>query len=163
MLHACMLALRGIPVLYSGDEVGMLNDYTYHDDPARWADSRNIHRGSFDWEKSDQRHDMSTPAGKIFSAIQQLILIRKYNDIFHSDAKLDPVDTGDDRVLGFVRSYSGKRMLGLFNFSPDHVTVRIGNAEWTDMTDPVRRYERGSGKTIDYIIESYGFRWLMEK
>ena len=163
MLHACMLTLRGIPVLYSGDEVGKLNDYTYHDDPARWADSRNIHRGKLDWDKSDQRHDMSTPAGKIFSAIQQLILIRKYNDIFHSDAKLSPVDAGDDRVLGLVRSYEGKRMLGLFNFSPDHVTIRIENTDRTDMTDPVRRYERGSGKTIEYIMEPYGFRWLMEK
>ncbi|MEE1033499.1 MAG: hypothetical protein U0L06_02900, partial [Agathobacter sp.] len=43
MLHACMLTLRGIPVFYSGDEIGMLNDYGYHDDPGRWADSRNIH------------------------------------------------------------------------------------------------------------------------
>ena len=27
MLHALMLTLKGIPVLYSGDEIGMLNDY----------------------------------------------------------------------------------------------------------------------------------------
>ena len=35
MLHAWMLVQSGIPVLYSGDEIGQLNDYTYHDDPER--------------------------------------------------------------------------------------------------------------------------------
>ena len=55
MLHACMLTLRGIPVFYSGDEIGMLNDYGYHDDPGRWADSRNIHRGKMDWEKAEEK------------------------------------------------------------------------------------------------------------
>ena len=35
MLHAWMLVQSGIPVLYSGDEVGQLNDYSYHQDPER--------------------------------------------------------------------------------------------------------------------------------
>ena len=163
MLHACMLTLRGIPVLYSGDEVGMLNDYTYHDDPGRWADSRNIHRGRFDWEQAEKRHDPSTPAGRIFQAIRQLIMIRKHNDIFHSDAKLYPVDTGDERVLGIVREYRGRRMLGLFNFSGDSCKAETYAAERSDMACPGRVYERGSGRKSEYLLEPYGFRWLMEK
>ena len=163
MMHACMLTLRGIPVLYSGDEVGMLNDYTYHDDPGRWADSRNIHRGSFDWEQAEQRYDLQTPTGRIFDAVQQLTMTRKHNDIFHSDAELDTVDVGDDRVLGLERTYKGKRMLGLFNFSPDHVKTEIRTAKRSDMIDPERRYKRGEGKTSEYTLEPYGFRWLLEE
>ena len=33
MLHAYMFMQSGIPVLYSGDEIGQLNDYAYRDDP----------------------------------------------------------------------------------------------------------------------------------
>ncbi len=33
MLHAYMLTQSGIPMLYSSDEVGRLNDYSYKDDP----------------------------------------------------------------------------------------------------------------------------------
>ena len=163
MMHACMLTLRGIPVLYSGDEVGMLNDYTYHDDPGRWADSRNIHRGKFDWDQAEQRNDPATPTGRIFRAIRQLIMIRKYNDIFHSDASLAPVDVGDDRVLGMERAYDGKKMLGLFNFSPDHVRTEINTADRIDLVEPERVYEHGEGRTSEYWLEPYGFRWFLEK
>ena len=47
MLHAFMLFQSGIPVLYSGDEVGQVNDYTYKEKPEKAADSRYIHRGDF--------------------------------------------------------------------------------------------------------------------
>ena len=33
MLHAYMFMQSGIPVLYSGDEIGQLNDDSYHADP----------------------------------------------------------------------------------------------------------------------------------
>lgn len=163
MLHACMLTLRGIPVLYSGDEVGMLNDYTYHDDPGRWSDSRNIHRGKFDWEQAEDRHDLSTPAGRIFHEIRHLVMIRKNNDIFHSDARLYPVDTGDDRVLGMVREYNGKRMLGLFNFSEHYCRTEIETRDRTDMVVPERDYIPGEGRMSEYWIEPYGFRWFLDK
>ena len=141
MLHACMLTLRGIPVFYSGDELGMLNDYGYHDDPGRYADSRNIHRGKMDWDKAQERFDESTPTGRLFRELKKLIMIRKYNDVFHSDAHVYPFETGDNRVLGIAREYKGKRMFGLFNFSPDYVWAQAD----------------GSG----YQLQPYGFRWLM--
>ena len=141
MLHACMLTLRGIPVFYSGDELGMLNDYGYHDDPGRYADSRNIHRGKMDWDKAQDRFDESTPTGRLFRELKKLIMIRKYNDVFHSDAHVYPFETGDNRVLGIAREYKGKRMFGLFNFSPDYVWAQAD----------------GSG----YQLQPYGFRWLM--
>ncbi len=45
MLHAYMLTQSGIPMLYSGDEIGQVNDYSYKEDPDKCADSRYIHRG----------------------------------------------------------------------------------------------------------------------
>ena len=33
MLHAYMMVQSGIPMLYSGDEIGQVNDYTYKNDP----------------------------------------------------------------------------------------------------------------------------------
>ena len=143
MLHACMLTLRGIPVFYSGDELGMLNDYGYHDDPGRWADSRNIHRGKMDWEKAEERKDLSTPTGKIFHELRELVMIRRFNEVFHSDAHVYPIDMGDNRVLGIAREYKGKRMLGLFNFSPDEVWIN----DWTGWN----------------MLKPYGFRWILER
>ena len=163
MLHALVLTLRGIPVFYSGDEIGMLNDYGYHNDPGRWADSRNIHRGSMDWEHAEERHDPSTPMGRIFKEINQIVMIRKYNNIFHSDAHVYPVETGDNRVLGIKREYDGKQMLGLFNFAPEAVRTEIETAEYADLVEPERESIPGDGSLSEYWLEPYGFRWLLEK
>lgn len=143
MLHACMLTLRGIPVFYSGDELGMLNDYGYHDDPGRYADSRNIHRGKMDWDKAQDRFDETTPTGRLFAELKKLIMIRKDSDIFHSDAHVYPFETGDNRVLGIARGYQGKRMYGLFNFSSENVWAEAGGSS--------------------YQLQPYGFRWLMNQ
>lgn len=163
MLHACMLTLRGIPVLYSGDEIGMLNDYGYHYDPEKAADSRNIHRGSMDWDKAEERYDPETPVARIFQGIRQLTRIRRYNDIFHSDAVLYPVETGDDRVLGIQREYNGQKMLALFNFSDQFARTVIESADRIDMVDPDSSYEPGEDRMSEYWVEPYGFRWLLEK
>ena len=56
MLHAYMLTQAGIPVIYSGDEIGQENDYTYHENLKKCDDSRYLHRGKFQWEKAQLRH-----------------------------------------------------------------------------------------------------------
>ncbi|MBR3345896.1 MAG: alpha-amylase family protein, partial [Solobacterium sp.] len=76
MLHAFLFTQSGVPVLYSGDEIGQLNDYSYHDDPLKREDSRYLHRGDFDWKLAELRKDPDTRQGKLFQAIQNLIAIR---------------------------------------------------------------------------------------
>ena len=65
-LHAFMFSQSGIPVVYSGDEIGMLNDYSYKNDPDKAADSRYIHRGDFRWDLAENRHRPDTVQGKLF-------------------------------------------------------------------------------------------------
>ena len=60
MLHAYMLTQSGIPMLYSSDEIGRLNDYSYKEDPDKAADSRYIHRGAFQWELAEKRNSKSS-------------------------------------------------------------------------------------------------------
>lgn len=42
MLHAYIFCQSGIPMLYSGDEIGQINDYSYKEDPDKAGDSRYI-------------------------------------------------------------------------------------------------------------------------
>lgn len=72
LMHACMMTLRGFPMIYSGDEIGQLNDNEYHSDPLRREDSRNLHRGKFDWNKAALRHEPGTVQQYIFEGLRQM-------------------------------------------------------------------------------------------
>ncbi len=163
MLHAWMLTMKGIPVLYSGDEIGMLNDYDYHNDPKKWDDSRYIHRGRFNWELAEGRNNPDTVAGKIFGGIAKLVKIRKENDIFSNDAHMYAIHSGDDRVLAVVKEYKDEKFIGLFNFSDQFCRTYIESNEWIDMLDPSREVICEATPSSEYVLEPYGFRWFLHR
>ncbi|MBR6352650.1 MAG: amylosucrase, partial [Oscillospiraceae bacterium] len=117
MLHAWVLTQSGIPVLYSGDEVAQLNDYSYHMDPDRREDSRYVHRGRFSWADAELRRDPGTRQGKLFAGLRELEKIRAAHAVFCSDAVVTVLDTGSDQVFGIRRNYGPERLTALFNFS----------------------------------------------
>ncbi|MCR5452337.1 MAG: alpha-amylase family protein [Lachnospiraceae bacterium] len=158
MLHAFLFIQSGIPVLYSGDEIGMLNDYSYHDDWHRWDDSRYLHRGRLNWDEVKKRRSKNSRQGRIFSYIQKLRKLRSSDDVFHSEADTWLVETGNDCVLGIGRYYNGKKMLGFFNFSKYPQTFYTSeNEEYTDMLTRKKTY-------VDkYDIGGYWFAWLEKK
>ncbi|MCS6846124.1 MAG: alpha-amylase family protein, partial [Anaerolineae bacterium] len=77
LIHGVILSYGGIPLIYLGDEIGMLNDYGYRDDPAKAGDSRWVHRPRMDWTAAARRHDPSTIQGRIFGGLKRLIALRK--------------------------------------------------------------------------------------
>jgi amylosucrase len=44
LLHSLILSFGGIPLVYNGDAFGVVNDYSYRDDPSKSNDNRWIHR-----------------------------------------------------------------------------------------------------------------------
>lgn len=157
MLHAWMFTQSGIPVLYSGDEIAQLNDYSYHGDPKRWSDSRNIHRGRFNWEAAQLRSDKTTAQGKVFYGLLRLEKIRKELTVFRSDAVVSMLGTGSDQVLGISRSYQGKRLLAYFNFSEYTQEFR---AEIACAANLLGGGQIGGGSIR---LSGYDFLWLLQE
>lgn len=156
MLHAYMLTQSGIPVLYSADEIGQLNDYSYHDNPDKSADSRYLHRGKFNWTLAEMRNDSKTLQSKIFQSITRLEAIRAKNEVFGTSAEFCTVYTGSDSVLGVYREYGNQKLLAYFNFSGDKQTVYFdGFKSGKDLFSN----EEISG--IMAQLKPYGFLWLL--
>ena len=158
MLHAFMFTQSGIPVIYSGDEVGQLNDYMYHADINKKFDSRYLHRGKFDWKLADERKKPNSYQGKIFRALRKLETVRAENDVFVSQANFYPIVTGSNNVLGIFREYEGERLVALFNFSehPQKVPFDI-EQDYTDLFTGEKRAEK------DIELKPYGFLWALVK
>lgn len=159
MLHAYMFMQSGIPVLYSGDEIGQVNDYTYKENPDKADDSRYIHRGAMDWTIAGNILKPDTVEGKIFKALNQLEQIRKAERVFVSNADVWTVETGDRSVLCIGRYFDGEKMIGLFNFS--NIDKKMGIDETEDLyVDIVSGEEM---KLNEVFIEAYGFYYLKRK
>ena len=157
MLHAWMFTQSGIPVLYSGDEVGQLNDYTYHEDPEKRVDSRYLHRGSFDWEKAALRRNPDTVQGRLFSALRKLETIRASEQVFQADAEISTFDTGSNQVLGVRRERDGEVLVALFNFSEHPQKASIPAGSYLNL-------KSGDVLTGAYAaLKGYGYAWLKEK
>ncbi len=116
-LHAWMLSQSGIPVIYSGDEVGQLNDWSYKEDPERREDSRYIHRGRFQWELAALRGDGSTRQGKQFQLLRRMEELRAGERCFDPEADVWVEDSGSRHVLALVRRRGERELVCLFNFS----------------------------------------------
>jgi amylosucrase/maltose alpha-D-glucosyltransferase/alpha-amylase len=116
LIHGVMLTIGGIPLVYLGDEIGVLNDYSYEADANKVGDTRWLHRSAFDWQRAAQRTDSATVQGKIYQNLLRLIQIRQQNLAFDR-AETEIVDTGNEHVFGFFRTNGDHSVLVLANFS----------------------------------------------
>jgi amylosucrase len=117
LLHHLIFAFGGIPLLYMGDEIGLLNDHRYRDNPALADDNRWMHRPPMDWEKAEERHDWWRPTGRIFQGLQKLVAARKRTPALHAQAAAYAVWTHNEQVFGLLRDSPRGRLLILANFS----------------------------------------------
>ena len=155
MLHAFLLAQSGIPVLYSGDEVARENDYSYHLDPLKKADSRYLHRGSMNWEAAKNRNDPGTKEGRLYTAIRRLYDLRCAHRAFHADADTWLLEPHNDQILGIGRYYQGEKLLLLFNFGNDVQVAWMDEGEgWTDLLTGRTRSAKNA------FLPGGGYAWL---
>ena len=156
-LHAWMLSQSGIPVIYSGDEVGQLNDWTYHDDPDKREDSRYIHRGNFQWDLAERRTDPKTRQGKLFQGLRRLEELRAAEPCFDAKADVWVEDSGSDHVLALVRRMEGRELVCLFNFSAEFVHARLNrDGAYTELM-----YGGRYDGLRDVELWPNGFAWML--
>ena len=158
-LHAFMLSQSGIPVIYSGDEIGQLNDYSYKDDPDKAADSRYLHRGNFNWDLAENRHRPGTVQNKLFPVLDKLEHLRMEHSVFNSDVPFRTIDTWDDAILAIVRENDEEKFIGIYNFSEfDKVAwINEDDGMYTDLI---------SGRELEakgVQIPAFGCYWLCRR
>jgi amylosucrase len=123
LLHSMILAFNGVPTIYMGDELGLLNDKHYLDDPHLADDNRWIHRPWMDWDKAAQRHDWQTITARIFNGLRDLIQASKRTLALHTQAACYAVWTHNPQVFGLIRTSARGRVLVLGNFTAHPQTV----------------------------------------
>lgn len=155
MLHAYMFTQSGIPMLYSGDEIGQLNDYSYREDPDKAVDSRYVHRGAFRWDLAEKRKDKDRVQGRLFHTLGALEEIRRKEQVFAADAKVYTYDVHNDAILCIMREKKGELFFGMFNFSSVEQTA------WMQEEGTFRELLCDAQvKLQDPVVPAHGFYWF---
>ena len=156
LLKGMLMTLTGIPLLYLGDEIGMLNDYEAGEDPRKAGDSRWLHRAPFDWDRAEERDDRETVPGRIFHGILRLIRVRTQTPAFRrSETEVAP--TGNAKVFGFIRSTGPHSALVLANFSEEGQSVEARRLRQLGLRKSVLDLVTGRNlmATRELVLEPY--------
>ncbi|GAB5442843.1 MAG: alpha-amylase family glycosyl hydrolase [Fuerstiella sp.] len=123
LLQGITLSANGIPLLYLGEEWGMLNDYDFVKDPAKAGDARWVHRPKMRWEfletlDGQQAEGVAPLRRRIFRSLQRLISIRKTLPALGGQ-HMSVVEVNNPHLLSFVRINAGNRVIVVGNFSEE--------------------------------------------
>ncbi|KAI1618879.1 amylosucrase [Exophiala viscosa] len=160
LAYSIAMSTGGVPLIYLGDEVGQLNDYSYLNDPAKMDDSRWVNRPYYPEARYAERHDETTIPGKIYAGIKHLIHLRKTTEEL-AGGRAVGFYTGNPTILGYQRPGPGSTVLCLCNFSDE--PQWIGKERFMAM--PQACEDLLSGHKIDLResgiqLRAHQFMWL---
>ena len=166
LAHAIAYSFGGLPVLWSGDELGQPNDPRWADDPAHAGDNRWAHRPALDPGRLAERHEPMTEAGAVFGGIAHLARVRAATPELHSSTVGTVLRGTDAGILAVVRRHASGPMVGVFNVTPGprpFPSVHLGRL---GMTRPVNAID-GSPVTWGYDgdvwLPAYAALWVVDR
>ncbi|MBE2277934.1 MAG: alpha-amylase [Rhodobacteraceae bacterium] len=115
--HALIASFGGIPLIYMGDELAQLNDWSYADVPAHAHDSRWIHRPQMDWTAATQGEADATPAGLVFRGTRHILARRAATAGLHAGNPTEILSPPGAGLFAFRRAAPEGPILCLFNFT----------------------------------------------
>ena len=157
LLNALAYGWGGIPVIWSGDELGMPNDPQWAQEAGHEGDNRWAHRPRLDWDVAAQRSDLRTDAGKIFQGLVHLGRVRAGLPQLHASAESlvfgEHVDRG---LLATLRTHPSGSMLAIYNVTEDWRPFPGMEFESIGFRNPVNAL----GNDHAVAIGEDGFIWL---
>jgi amylosucrase len=125
MMYGVLSSIGGIPLIFLGEEWGLLNDYSYLDDSNKSMDSRWVHRPRMDWDVLKELDKKGSVQRRLFESMQQMFYERKrIPALSGNEMRLLPVD--HPHVLAYLRWHDENTLTVLANFSehPQKIDVR---------------------------------------
>ena len=170
LLYGVAFSIGGIPLLYSSDELGLLNDHSYLQDDSKSHDARWVNRVAV--SEPDIANILSdkpaeslqrTTQKKVFEALKHLLFTRKSHRIF-GDSTTDILETGSQHCFAYLRSNKhGEKLLVLCNFSehPQQVSGQLLNVLEGRQAKDLLSESGIVNQTSPLTLNGYQQQWLL--
>jgi amylosucrase len=165
LLHSAIMSFGGIPLIYYGDEIAALNDYSYLEEEDKKGDNRWLNRPVMDWEKAEKRGEKGTVEHAVFNSIKRMIELRKSTPEFYNENDYEMIGVDNMHVFSFLREREENRTLIMMNFSDERQGIDCGILSRTGISGEV--YDLYTGDRIGIEdgkinLEPYQFYWIKE-
>ncbi|MBC9955888.1 alpha-amylase family protein [Yimella sp. cx-51] len=117
LAHSIILGFGGIPVIWMGDELGLLNDTDWAQEAGHEADNRWVHRPRMPWP-ADTTHP-------VYQGLRRLIEKRRSLPALHASTRAVPAMTHDPGVLLLKREHPYGTVLQAYNVTAQRRVVPV--------------------------------------
>ena len=169
MLHNIIFTFGGIPLIYYGDEIGTLNDYSYMGNLSKANDSRWAHRPKIDWNKERLRKIPGTIQHTIFSDLQQMIRARKKISAFGDFNNRELINLSNPHLFAFLRidPKNHEHILVISNFDATYQSLNLSEIDtptlrFNDSKD-IKDLYSGEAPSLfkdQLVLPPFRFYWL---
>ena len=165
MLHSIILSYGGIPMIYYGDELATLNDYSFAEDPTKSDDNRWMHRPVYNWERAAKRTDPGSLEGQVFKALKNMIAVRKASPELADNNDLELLETENEHVFAYMRGHEEGQTLAIHNFKDEDQLISAHLVLPKLRAQHDRLFDKLSGKRIHLsdgklVLKPLQFYWL---
>lgn len=159
LLNAVNMSLGGIPLLYQGDDLGVLNDFSYLDDPNKRDDARWVNRKPLTEDDFSLAQREGTPAHRIARDLQRLIRLRQSLPVL-GRAETRILTSNHPHVFAFERrNEAGECLWVIANYSEHSFDYDL---QWAGLQLPSTAQDLLSQDTCRHQLSlgAYQVRWL---
>jgi len=161
LLRSIVMSIGGIPLIYLGEEWGVLNDYSFAGDETKAGDSRWVHRLKTRWAEMASWKTPQTLERRIYDEIARLIRLRKQLRALYNGG-MEVIGTQNPHLFGYIRQKNGQRLLVINNFSEHPQTMAENRLRLYGLgyrfIDHITGKERSAREPLQ--VDPYQFLWL---
>ncbi len=166
MMHGIILSFGGLPIIYAGDEIAMLNDYSFLEDPKHKNDSRWVNRPKQDWKVVEQLNEKDGPATQVYGALKKMISKRKENSVFADRNNIILHETPNPHIFVYERKLEDRSVWVFSNF--DEVSqsldvswlLSIGILTGSSSMDLITEEPLTLNGNKEFYMKPFGHYWI---
>jgi amylosucrase len=145
--YTMIYGFGGIPLIWMGDEIALMNDHSFAVDPQHADDNRWLHRPAMDWdlvERSATRDDEAVAgddlplyaASRTLEGLRHLGQVRALLPVLHAACSTRVEVPGDPAVVLFTRQAANGLLIEVYNVCDEPRSIPVGALIDRGLPDP---------------------------
>jgi maltose alpha-D-glucosyltransferase/alpha-amylase len=184
LMNALLLSLKGSPIIYYGDEIGMGDDPFLGDrngvrTPMQWSADKNggfsralhhklfmppVNRGRHSYEFVNVE-DAEQNQHSLLNFMKRLLALRKQHVKTFGRGRIEVLPAENQSILAFIREHEGERILCVFNLSRFSQSTMLPDHDALGGRVPVEMFSQTAfppfeGDPYHMLLGRHGFYWL---